>query len=164
MRYLLLIVSIGVSNIIFAAPSLILPKEFSVLAANGKRVSVPASGTIKPLPLSIGLNRIAVIYNAHFKAPVPKGYELVRSNVYILSFYANDRVYIARYIKPSNIKSAKQFVKNARLNISEVSGGTIYSKQSRAKPLTKTSLKAQTSTKPIRTDKINITSDNKRGK
>lgn len=125
---LLVIFLLIICQPLLAQSQLTISKEFKVISVNGKNPDRKSSSKSSLLKLNSGRNKIAIAYKSFFKNNSEQ-FEIIKSNIFVVSFHLpSDGHYRLLHLKQANLKAARIFVQNPRINIINQQGKSIKSK------------------------------------
>jgi len=152
-------------SVLFAQSKLLIPEEFNVISINGSPVSSSLLQSGNNFELRLGINKIALEYEAVFDSENEDHFDIIKSDIFIIDFYINkDDQYRARYLKQSNAKAARRYVKSPLITISDSQEKNIRLKQFFTASNSITSINQQTRTNHNNQQAINIVSEPNKNK
>ncbi len=113
-----------------ANSNLLITEEFKVISINGAPFTDSRLKKITSLKLSPGINKIAIEYEMVFRSNSGNNFETVKSDIFVISFHLQSvGQYRLQYLKQTNLKAAKIFIRNPIVNIIDDQGRKVESSQ-----------------------------------
>ena len=115
---------------IAAKSNLLITEEFKVISVNGAPFTDSRLKKMTSLKLSQGINKIAIEYQMVFRSNGGNNFETVKSDIFVISFHPQSiGQYRLQYLKQTNSRAAKNFIRNPLVNIIDSQGKKVESSQ-----------------------------------